>query len=205
MSERFSTPQRPRVPVLPDVARSRLVEFVWGALRGGIEGTSLPESDVAELNVRRGVFVTLWLDGSLRGCVGSAAPRWSLARAVVEYARAAATRDPRFTAVTPDEIERLDVEISVLGPLLRLEGEPAAIAAAVRVGEDGVYVTCGDHTGLLLPQVATRFDWDAEQFLDEVCGKAGLRPRSWPDPRVNVHVFCTLSFPAPRVPRERPT
>ncbi len=203
MTERSWRFPRPRLPVLGDAARSRLVDVAWASLRGRVDAARLSESGLPELDAPGAVFVTLWLDGDLRGCIGSAIPRRPLVQAVAEQARAAATLDPRFGAVGPGEIERLEVEISVLGPLLRLEAEPDERVARVRVGEDGVYVVVGDRSALLLPQVATRFGMSATMFLEEVCTKAGLRSSAWRDRRVDVHTFRTLGIPAPRPPAER--
>ena len=113
-------------------------------------------------------------DGRLRGCIGTLLARRPLLETVTDNARAAAERDPRFPALRAEELEDLELEISVLGPLVRVT-DPEEIV----VGRDGVVVTSGLQRGVLLPQVATDQRWGREQFLEGVCRKAGLDPGAW--------------------------
>jgi AmmeMemoRadiSam system protein A len=97
-----------------------------------------------------------------------------LARAVRDCAVAACSADPRFEPVTPGELGRLDLEISLLGPLV-----PLAAADEIEIGRHGLVVEQGWHRGLLLPQVATEWKWDRETFLAQTCHKAGLARDAW--------------------------
>ena len=121
-----------------------------------------------------GAFVTIHKGGDLRGCIGHLERSEPLGRVVPRCAVAAAATDPRFPALTLDEIGDIDLEISLLGPL-----EPISGPDDIVVGRDGLVVEKGWHRGLLLPQVATEWGWDAEVFLAHTCQKAGLPRDAW--------------------------
>lgn len=123
---------------------------------------------------KRGVFVTLHRDGELRGCIGYPLPLKPLGEAVQEMAIAAAFDDPRFPAVTADELAGLDIEISVLTVPREVAGPDR-----VRVGVDGIIISKGAQRGLLLPQVPLEQGWDLEQYLSYGCRKAGLPADEW--------------------------
>jgi hypothetical protein len=150
---------------------------------------------------RRGVFVTLkkWPGGGLRGCIGFPLPVFSLGFAVARAAVAAATDDPRFRELESSELDHVSVEVSVLTPpeALPRTGK-AGMLAEVSVGRDGLIVDGRGASGLLLPQVAVEYEWDAETFLRETCRKAGLPPNAWEDPRVTVRRFRAEVFAEPR-------
>lgn len=121
-----------------------------------------------------GAFVTLRLEGRLRGCIGHVEASDPLAETVRRVAGLAATADPRFDAVTAAELPRVALEISVLGPQ-REPDDPLRL----EIGRHGVLVDDGPRRGLLLPQVAVERGWDARRFLREVCRKAGLAGNAW--------------------------
>jgi AmmeMemoRadiSam system protein B/AmmeMemoRadiSam system protein A len=118
-----------------------------------------------------GVFVSLHRrrDGRLRGCIGSLLPGRPLLEGVVENARAAAGRDPRFAPLREGELEAVEIEISVLGPLV-----PVGSHEEIVVGRDGLVLSDGTQRGVLLPQVASDHGWTREEFLANLCLKAGL-------------------------------
>ena len=120
------------------------------------------------------------------------APR-PLHQTVCDCARSAALRDPRFDPVAADEIPRLHIEISVLSPL-----EPAR-PEQIEVGRHGLYVSRGYQRGLLLPQVATKYHWDREKFLDETCLKACLSADAWRQ-GARIQVFTAQIFAEPTPP-----
>lgn len=126
------------------------------------------------LKAERGAFVTLHAGEELRGCIGYPLPVKSLWSTIVEMAVAAASQDYRFEPVRPEELERIRIEISVLG-LPR----PIERPAEVEVGKHGIIVSKGHHKGLLLPQVPVEQGWDRETFLRHGCLKAGLPPDEW--------------------------
>jgi len=138
---------------------------------------------------KRGVFVTLTKSGSLRGCIGFPYPVMPLGEAIVHAAGAAALEDPRFPPVTKDELAAISLEVTILTVPELLEGEPAKRPAKVIVGKHGLIVRGMGTSGLLLPQVATDYGWDAKTFLDHTCMKAGLSERCWTSKNVEILTF----------------
>jgi AmmeMemoRadiSam system protein A len=123
---------------------------------------------------RSGAFVSLHNHGELRGCIGYPDGEQPLGVTVPSCAVSAATGDRRFGAVTPSELPEVDIEISVLTPVERVT-DPADI----EVGRDGLIVEQHGYRGLLLPQVATEWGWDRDEFLTQTCLKAGLPRDAW--------------------------
>jgi uncharacterized protein len=161
------------------------------------EESRAPSPGAGPFAERHGVFVTLRTHPSLdlRGCIGFPLPVLRLDRAIAEAAVAAARDDPRFPPVSPAELRRLVVEVSVLTPPEPIPtDDPEATVRAVRVGRDGLIVEGRGASGLLLPQVAPEQGWDARQLLDGTCEKAGLPPHSWQDPRVRIRRFQAEVF-----------
>ena len=156
--------------------------------------TTTPESDDPELNALCGCFVTLKNRNRLRGCIGQFTSDSPLIELVAEMAKASATGDPRFFAdpITVRELEKLDVEISVLSPLKRTN-DPLSL----KLGVDGIYIKKGRASGCFLPQVATETGWSKEEFLSYCCAhKAGLAADAWKDPETEVYLFTAEAFEA---------
>ena len=152
------------------------------------------QSDEAELNAHCGCFVTLKNHGRLRGCIGRFISEEPLIELIGEMAKASATGDPRFFGdpLTAEELEQLDIEISVLSPL-KLTTEPLTL----RLGIDGIYIKKGGASGCFLPQVATETGWGTEEFLSNCCAhKAGLAPEAWKDAETQVYLFTADVFGA---------
>lgn len=152
------------------------------------------ESDDPELNAPCGCFVTLKNHDRLRGCIGQFTSDSPLIELVAEMAKASATGDPRFLAdpITAGELEKLDVEISVLSPLQKTD-DPLSL----KLGVDGIYIKKGRASGCFLPQVATEAGWGKEEFLSNCCAhKAGLAPDAWKDPETEVYLFTAEIFGA---------
>ncbi len=126
------------------------------------------------LLTKKGAFVTLKKDGRLRGCIGFIEPIRPLYQTVVQAALYAAFQDTRFLPVTPQELNSLEIEISVLSPLEKIH-DPEKI----NVGRHGLYLLKNGRSGLLLPQVAVDNGWSREMFLRQVCRKAGLQVNAW--------------------------
>jgi AmmeMemoRadiSam system protein A len=130
--------------------------------------------DKPALQQANGAFVTLKNKGQLRGCIGHMRGSQEIYRTVQEMAIAAATEDPRFQPVSEEEMEEIEIEISVLFPM-----EYVHSVDEIEVGRDGLYITLGPYSGVLLPQVAAEQGWDREEFLCHVCRKAGLPDDAW--------------------------
>jgi AmmeMemoRadiSam system protein A len=135
------------------------------------------------LSEHRGAFVSLYLGGKLRGCVGQVENPGPLADVVARSAINAALNDDRFPPVAADEVPSLDIEISVLSALERIL--PEQIVA----GRHGLLVARGASRGLLLPQVALERGWSGLRLLEETCAKAGLGRDAWRDPATEVFGF----------------
>ncbi len=174
------------------LARSAVEELLAGRTRKARDWPSGPFSE------ERGVFVTLNVAGAseqrLRGCIGFPYPVKKLGDAIQEAAVAAATEDPRFPPVSPDELDSILVEVSVLTHPEDLVAPRHDLPSKVRIGEDGLIVSRSYLSGLLLPQVATEFGMDSTEFLSQTCLKAGLPPDAWLDEKTRVQVFQAEVF-----------
>ena len=139
-------------------------------------------------------FVTLKKDGELRGCIGSLEARRPLVEDVVDNARAAAFRDPRFPPLEPLELFEIDIEISVLSPreVLPVRTEAEALSQ-LRPGIDGVVLEYGGNKATFLPQV-----WEGLPepviFLSELRRKAQLPPRFW-HPEMRISRYTVEKYP----------
>lgn len=153
-----------------------LLQLARNTIRTTLQkGRRLPPVDSLSplLREKRGVFVTLWLEGELRGCIGLPYPIRPLVEGVQEAAASAAFQDPRFPPLAQEEFASIEIEISVLTVPQKIEPEK------VKVGVHGLIVSKGQRSGLLLPQVAVEYHMDRETFLSQTCVKAGLPPESW--------------------------
>jgi|HubBroStandDraft_6_1064221.scaffolds.fasta_scaffold01221_7 AmmeMemoRadiSam system protein A len=150
---------------------------------------SLNELPNAEgLNRPGGAFVTLRIRRRLRGCIGQLVSSEPLIRVVAYCAHSAALEDPRFQPVRAEELPEIEIELSILSPLVTVV--PDQIVA----GKHGISVRQGNRRGVLLPQVAVQFHWDAKKFLEETCVKAELERDAWKDPAVQIQVFTAEVF-----------
>ena len=128
------------------------------------------------------------LRGRLRGCIGQLPSRDPLIQVVAYCAKAAALEDSRFEPVPAQELPEIDIELSILSPL------QDATPEQIEVGKHGISVSRGLQRGVLLPQVASQFRWDAKKFLEETCVKADLERDAWKDPRTQIQVFTAEVF-----------
>lgn len=172
--------------------RQRLLQIARETIAAALAGRRYDvDLDSVDDDLKRpaGAFVTLEKHGDLRGCIGSIEPRAPLAEAVSSSAMNAAFRDPRFRPVRADELAQLDIEISVMGPIERVND-----VNDVEVGRDGLIVSRGARAGLLLPQVASEYGWDRETFLRQTCVKAGLPPDAWRAADCRIEKFAAEVF-----------
>lgn len=147
-----------------------------------------PEGGKA-LNDPCGAFVTLHLHGDLRGCIGYIEGRFPLHETIQEVAQKAAFEDPRFSPLTTEEFEAVEIEISVLSPLKKVKD-----VDEIQVGTHGLVIDAGYTRGLLLPQVATDYGWGREEFLSHTARKAGLSADAWKRKDVTLYLFTSDIF-----------
>jgi uncharacterized protein len=179
--------------MLTEAQRKRLLEVARQSIAAVLDGKT-PNWSAEQfdeiLRMQAGAFVTLRTrSGDLRGCIGSIRAVEPLYKAVASSAVSAAFRDPRFPPIRAEELPRLELEISVMGPI-----EPVRDPAEIEVGRDGLIISRGRQAGLLLPQVASEYGWDRQTFLDETCRKAGLPPACWRLPETRVERFSAEVF-----------
>ncbi len=179
-----------------DQQKQALLKVARDTVEAVIRQKSLPkpQSDDPELNAPCGCFVTLKNRGRLRGCIGQFTSDSPLIELVAEMAKASTAGDPRFFAdpITARELEKLDIEISVLSPL-----QKTADPLSLRLGIDGIYIKRGRASGCFLPQVATETGWTKEEFLSYCCAhKAGLVANAWREPDTEVYLFTADVFGA---------
>jgi AmmeMemoRadiSam system protein A len=156
--------------------RAALLAVARDAIHARVRGHALkPAPPSGALARCAPAFVTLHRKGALRGCIGHLQADLPLTRVVAQCAAAAAAEDPRFSPVTPAEAAELEIELSILGPL-----EPVETIDEIIVGRHGLVVEREWRRGLLLPQVATEWRWDAKAFVEQTCQKAGLPRDAWP-------------------------
>ena len=140
---------------------------------------------------QNGCFVTIKQQGRLRGCIGNFISDKPLVRLVQEMAISAATQDPRFYRMKPEDLVDFDLEISVLSPLKKITSTDD-----IQVGKHGIYIIKNTYRGVLLPQVASEYGWDRETFLKHTCLKAGLPENAWKK-QCDIYIFTALVFTEP--------
>ncbi len=178
---------------LTDEQKRILLRLARAVVEAKVAGKSAPaqKSDDPVLQTPRGCFVTLHVDGDLRGCIGTFQAVQPVFDAIREMA-AAALQDPRFLnqPLRKDDLPRLQIEISVLSPL-----ERTADPLSLELGKHGIYIKRGYTSGCFLPQVADETGWTKEQFLSYCCShKAGLPADAWKDPKTEVYLFTAEVF-----------
>jgi hypothetical protein len=170
---------------LTETEQKSLLRIARSTLESHIRSGKSPDVKplTPRLGEKRGAFVTLHEHGELRGCIGYVEAVKPLYQAVSEMAVAASTEDPRFPPVQVEELDNIEIEITVLSPLRPLPSPDSVI-----VGRHGLVIRKGFHSGLLLPQVPVEQGWNREQFLSHTCLKAGLPPNSYKEK--DAQLFC---------------
>ena len=174
---------------LTDDDQRRLLQIARNAVRSYLLGQPprLGEMPPGVLTEPHALFVSIHKGADLRGCIGNIHPAGPLYRSVAECAIGAAVGDPRFMPLAAPELPEVEFEISVLSPLQRIDD-----IGEIQIGKHGLVVSKGAARGLLLPQVATIYNWDRERFLQETCRKAGLKSDDWKN--ATVQSFSALVF-----------
>jgi AmmeMemoRadiSam system protein B/AmmeMemoRadiSam system protein A len=170
--------------ILMDIARK--------TIESRVKGEKLPKFEVDSpiLKENRGAFVTIKEHGQLRGCIGYMEAIKPLYITVQEMAESAALKDPRFPPVTPAELDKLELEISVLTPLRKIKD-----IEEIEIGKHGILLKKGYQQGVFLPQVATEQGWDRITFLEQICHKAGIYDKNcWKDKEAEIYVYSAEVF-----------
>jgi MEMO1 family protein len=178
--------------MLNKTQQKELLKIARQTIESYIRTGTVPEVETKDpaLKEKRGVFVTLQENGSLRGCIGYIMPIDPLDEAVSKMAIESATGDPRFKPVTAAELPQLHIEISVLSVPVCVKN-----AADIILGTHGVIVRKGGQGGVFLPQVATETGWTKEEFLNELCSqKAGLPADAWKNKDCELYTFTAQVF-----------
>jgi AmmeMemoRadiSam system protein A len=144
----------------------------------------LPRGGSPRLLRESGAFVTLKAHGQLRGCIGRIHPGGPLIQLVGALALESAFKDSRFKPVEAGELKDIEIEVSVLTPLVSVPGPDA-----VQPGLDGVLLRVGERSAVFLPQVATEQGWNRTELLDNLAQKAGLPRGAWRDKRAALLTF----------------
>ncbi len=193
-------------PVTTDDGRT-LVSIAKSAIRNALAGSGrliVPLNNLgARLREPGASFVSLHRE-ALLGCIGTMTPCRALAQDVADNALSAAFADPRLPEITAADFVAMTIEVSVLGPLERLDvSSYSDLRARVRPGTDGLLVTVGQRRGVFLPKVWTDLA-DRDRFLESLWQKARLEPRTWPE-GITVDRYVTVEFddPGPRPAIER--
>ncbi len=171
--------------------KKALLHLARTSIECALKDRPVPQTDILPQNLHTpcGAFVTVRVNDDLRGCYGYVNAYYPLAQSVQEVAIKAATEDPRFEPVLPEELDAMKLEISVLDTPKRVEN-----VAEIEVGVHGLILESRFHRGLLLPSVPTEYGWDREQFLNHTALKAGLPPEAWKNKNVTLFKFKAEKF-----------
>ncbi len=167
-----------------DIARSSIKTMLAGHRRYTTDESMIPEA----LKQPLGAFVTLKINGELRGCIGRFISSDPLYEVVKASAVSSAFEDPRFNPLTLQDYEKTDMEITVLGPMKKIKSIDEII-----LGKHGIYIKKDSRSGTMLPQVATEYGWTVEEFLGHTSrDKAGLGWDGWKDAELFVYEGVVL-------------
>jgi MEMO1 family protein len=177
---------------MAETDKKALLDLARRTISSYLKTGTLPDADTEKLPAsfqeNRGAFVSLHINGELRGCIGHFEGDKPLGSIVQEMAIAAATHDYRFQPVTLPELKQIDIEISILTPLRKISSFREII-----LGRNGIYIKKGDKAGTFLPQVATETGWTTEEFLGHCArDKAGIGWDGWKDAELFVYEACVF-------------
>jgi uncharacterized protein len=175
-----------------------LLKLARQAMESGVRGESLPRLELAEisptLRAEGASFVTLTVQGNLRGCIGALVPYQPLAEDVREHAIAAAIEDYRFPPVQVNELKTIAIEVSRLTWAVPLEYSDADdLLAKLRPNVDGVIIKDGYRRATFLPQVWEKIP-DPAEFLSDLCLKMGAQPDRWKQKHLDVLTYQVEEF-----------
>ena len=171
-----------------------LVRLARRTVANRLLGQPLQADHGIDNGIKAGTFVTLYrIDGQkreiLRGCVGFPVPEKRLGQSIIDCAIAAAFEDPRFEPLESNELDHVIFEVSVLTEPQEIMGEPKDRISKIKIGRDGLILHWKYGSGLLLPQVAIELKWTIEDYLLNICGKAGAPLEEWSRPSSRLYSF----------------
>lgn len=169
--------------------KRELLSYARNVIRKKLTGEVYLTPEDEAFSEQRGIFVTLQKRGNLRGCIGYIRPYKNILDSIHDMALAAAFEDPRFAPLGKHELDDISIEISILSPMKVLV-DPDEI----EIGRDGLYLQHPYGSGLLLPQVAPDWGWNKEDFLKQICHKAGLPAGSYSEPNAKLFSFTAEIF-----------
>lgn len=144
---------------------------------------------------KQGVFVTLHINGELRGCVGFIQPIYTLYEGTIKASKLAAFDDPRFPPLTREEYNDIQIELSILTPPEEITvNYPEDYLKKIKVCRDGLIIDNGFLNGCLLPQVPGEWSWNELEFLEHTCMKAGLHKDTWKEDSCKIMKFTAQVF-----------
>lgn len=186
------------LPALTGEERGQLLALARRAIAASLRGLGEPEIDVSLLPpaaaLPHGCFVTLTVDGELRGCIGNTVARLPLHRAIVQHAIQAAREDRRFESITSPELDRLEIELSILSAVRPLRAaNPEEVLRLLRPHRDGVLLRVGPLGATYLPQVWEKIP-DPGAFMASLSRKAGLSEAGWRDRDAQISIYEVLAF-----------
>lgn len=181
--------------------KAYLLKVAREAMTSGVTGRPLQKLKLDEiaptLRENGASFVTLTIDGQLRGCIGTLEAYQPLIIDVQTRAFQAALEDYRFYPVTIDELPNINVEISRLTPSAPLQySEPQELPALLRPGIDGVVLSDGSRRATYLPQVWEQLP-NPEEFLSSLCAKMGASKQLWRQKILTVELYQVEEFKEP--------
>ncbi len=171
--------------------KKALLRLARESIECAVKDNALPTTNLPEQNLITpcGAFVTIRVHGDLRGCFGYVNAYYPLAQSVQEVGVKSALEDPRFEHVGPEELEAMEIEISVLDTPVKVDR-----IEEIEIGVHGLIMETRVHRGLLLPSVATEYGWDRELLLNHTAIKAGLPPDAWKNKNVTIFKFKAEKF-----------
>jgi AmmeMemoRadiSam system protein A len=180
--------------------RDKLLRLARASIRDAIHGDGSLRAELGALNItpelsaKAGVFVTLKAPAEggvpgarLRGCIGTMTSDKPLYETVIDIAPKAALQDPRFPALTPEELPGVTISVSVLTPMQKLDSVDDLV-----LGKHGLQLVSGLHRSVFLPQVPVEQKWDRRRYLEQLALKAGLPRNGWRG--ADLYTFEALGF-----------
>ena len=178
--------------VIADEDKKKLLEEARNSIASIFTGKKLPKLNYDKdhlFNSRKGAFVTLTKKGMLRGCIGYIISSKPLIETVRDAAVQAAIHDPRFPSLDESEMEKIEIEISILS-----EPFPMNSYDEITLGEHGLILEEMGRRALLLPQVPIEHKMNKEEFLSALCEKAGIYRDYWREKILNIQLFTAMVF-----------